>query len=63
VGLSTSVEAVRGKIVSYVGYLTSLTESHSQWASDDSRRYINVHTVSEIGRFTLSVTYEASKCQ
>jgi len=55
VGLRTRVEAVRGKIVSYVGYLTALTESHRQWASDDSREYITVHTVSEIRRLKLSV--------
>ena len=36
-GLRTGVEAVRGNIVSSVGYLTALTESHSQWASHDSR--------------------------
>jgi len=41
--------------VSSVGYLTALTESHSQWASHDSRGYINVHTDSEIRRFKVSV--------
>jgi len=35
------VEAVRGNIVSSVGYLTALTESHSQWASHDIRGHIN----------------------
>ena len=54
-GLRASVEAVRGKIVSYVGYLTALTELHSQWASHDVRGYINVYTVSEIRRFKMSV--------
>jgi len=49
------VEVVWGKILSYVGYLTALTESHSQWASHDIRGYINVHTVSEIRRFKMSV--------
>jgi hypothetical protein len=55
VGLRTTVEAERGKIVSYVGYLTALTESHSQWASYGIRGYINGRTVGEIRRFKLSL--------
>ena len=53
--LSISVEAVRGKTVSYVGYITALTESHSQWASDDVSEYVNVYTVSEIRKFKFSL--------
>jgi len=49
------VEVVWGKILSYVGYLTALTESHSQRASHDSSGYINVYTVSEIRRFKMAV--------
>jgi len=49
------VEAVGGKIVFYVGYRTALTESHSQWESHGIGGYINVHTVSEIGRFKIAV--------
>jgi len=46
---------VRGKTVSYVGYITALTESHSQWASDDVSEYVNVYTVSEIRKFKFSL--------
>jgi hypothetical protein len=45
--------------MSYVGYLTALTESHSQWACQDIRVYINVHSVSEIRRFKMAVRYES----
>ena len=51
----TTVEAVSGKIVSYAGCLTALTESHSQWASHGIRVYINVYTVSEIRGFKMAV--------
>jgi hypothetical protein len=43
--------------MSIVEYLTALTESHSQWAGYDIRGYIKVHSVSETGRFKISVRY------
>jgi len=56
VGLRTSVE-----VVSYAGYLTALTESHSQWGSHDIRGYINVYTVSEM-RISKPQLKRASVC-
>jgi hypothetical protein len=47
VGFRTSVEALRAKSFINVGHLTALTESHSQWASNENTGYINVRTVSE----------------
>jgi hypothetical protein len=55
VDFRNSVEFERRKTVSYIGYLTALTESHSQCASDDIKGYINVYTVSEIRSFKMAV--------
>jgi hypothetical protein len=55
VGFRNSVEAERRKIMSYGGYHTALTESHSHWVIHGIRGCINVRTVGDIRRLKMSV--------